>query len=51
MFKNSDKRYEYDISPHISDDADLFPSYNQQRSGHPYPISTTTPVNRRSSFN
>jgi hypothetical protein len=49
MFKNSDKRFEYDISPQLSEDADLFPPQHNYR--QPYPVSTTTPVNRRSSFN
>ena len=51
MFKTNDRRFEYDITPHLAEDAELFPPYsNHQRNSHPYPVSSTTPINRRSSF-
>ena len=47
MFKNNEKRFEYDISPLAPEDTDLF-SYKYQNHRPDYPISATTPLNRRS---
>ena len=55
MFKNNDKRFEYDISPHANEDVDRYGASHLYLGGQhhkaDYPISATTPLNRRSSVN
>jgi hypothetical protein len=51
MFKNNEKRFEYDIGP-SADDIDRYSyKYSNNRPGSEYPISATTPLNRRATVN
>lgn len=52
MFKHTEKRFEYDIGSHPHDDLDRYEyKYTNYRNNSDYPISATTPINRRSSLN
>lgn len=52
MFKHQEKRFEYDISSHMPEDRESYSyKYSDTRNVPEYPISATTPINRRAALN
>jgi hypothetical protein len=54
MFKNHEKRYEYDISSNIPDEMERYSakySSSNNKIKSDYPISTTTPLQKRAALN
>ena len=47
MFKTNEKRFEYDIGPPPTDSDQYSYKYTNPRPASEYPVSSTTPINRR----